>query len=228
MLTRLREAGRSLAAELAAGHLIDPIVVAIPRRGAVVGHQIAQRLRVPLDLQIVSKVFVPGERVAVGAIALDGTRVVDHAVLDERGLDEEVVAPWFASVHARLHRRIGALHQGWPLLDLEGRHVVLVDDAVVSGLTMAAAIESIANRGPADVVVATALAAIESEQRLAPRVRAWLALDRRPRERVAVAHVSASNAICPPINDVEVHDLLAEVRRRGGGGDAALVTDGPG
>src|SRR6266498_1909569 len=76
------EAGRLLGLRLAkyAGR-DDVIVLGLPRGGVPVAYEVAQALRVPLDVFIVRKLGVPGfEELAVGAIASGGVRVLNEDV----------------------------------------------------------------------------------------------------------------------------------------------------
>src|SRR5437868_8887494 len=83
MLFRDRaEAGRFLSRELldAVPQLrTEPVtVLAIPRGGVPVGAPIALTLHAPLDVFIARKLGAPGhEELAIGAVAADGTRVLD-------------------------------------------------------------------------------------------------------------------------------------------------------
>src|SRR6266516_5875670 len=73
------EAGRLLAEKLTqyAGR-DDVIVLGLPRGGVPVAYEVAEALRVPLDVFIVRKLGVPGlEELAVGAIASGGVRVLN-------------------------------------------------------------------------------------------------------------------------------------------------------
>src|SRR6202795_3704349 len=76
------EAGRVLGLKLSkyAGRG-DVIVLGLPRGGVPVAYEVAQALRVPLDVFIVRKLGVPGfEELAVGAIASGGVRVLNEDV----------------------------------------------------------------------------------------------------------------------------------------------------
>ncbi len=76
------EAGRQLADKLEkyAGRN-DVIVLGLPRGGVPVANEVAERLRVPLDVFIVRKLGVPGfEELAAGAIASGGVRVLNEDV----------------------------------------------------------------------------------------------------------------------------------------------------
>src|SRR5205085_4053249 len=76
------EAGRLLGLNLSkyAGR-DDVILLGLPRGGVPVAYEVAQALRVPLDVFIVRKLGVPGfEELAVGAIASGGVRVLNEDV----------------------------------------------------------------------------------------------------------------------------------------------------
>src|SRR5258708_4097664 len=77
------EAGRFLAHQLRA-YQRHPhaIVLALPRGGVPVGFEIATKLTLPLDVFVVRKLGVPGQReLAMGAIASGGVRVLNEDVL---------------------------------------------------------------------------------------------------------------------------------------------------
>src|SRR6266481_4796745 len=77
------EAGRLLAEKLEkyAGRT-DVVVLGLPRGGVPVAYEVAQALRVSLDVFIVRKLGVPGfEELAVGAIASGGVRVLNADVM---------------------------------------------------------------------------------------------------------------------------------------------------
>ena len=55
-----KDAGRRLAAQLERYRGAAPIVLALPRGGVVVGHEVARALGAPLDVLVVRKIGVPG------------------------------------------------------------------------------------------------------------------------------------------------------------------------
>jgi putative phosphoribosyl transferase len=63
-------AGRLLVAALATRQFgKDPIVLALPRGGVSVGAEVAEKLKVPLDVVVVRKIGVPWQpELAMGAI----------------------------------------------------------------------------------------------------------------------------------------------------------------
>src|SRR5438874_696444 len=74
-----RDAGQRLAAMLSTyAHRPDVVVLALPRGGVPVGHEIAQALGAPLDLWIVRPLAAPGRHdVCMGAVASGGVTVLD-------------------------------------------------------------------------------------------------------------------------------------------------------
>src|SRR3981081_416910 len=74
-----RDAGRVLGGLLQHYRARDDVVVlALPRGGVPVAHEVAAELAAPLDVFVVRKLGVPGhEEFAMGAIASGGVVVVD-------------------------------------------------------------------------------------------------------------------------------------------------------
>src|SRR5712672_3563913 len=86
-------AGEQLAAKLSS-YADDPttIVLGLPRGGVPVAYQVALALRAPLDVFVVRKLGVPGQReLAMGAIASSGIRVVNRSVVDALGIKNEEI-----------------------------------------------------------------------------------------------------------------------------------------
>ena len=68
------EAGKLLGKRLSTLDIKEPIVLAIPRGGMIVGHEVAKLLNCKLDV-VISKKITPPENpeYAIGAITYDGT-----------------------------------------------------------------------------------------------------------------------------------------------------------
>jgi predicted phosphoribosyltransferase len=123
-----------------------------------VAFEVAQALRVPLDILVVRKLGVPGhEELAFGAVASGGLRVINPDVA--RSLDPSVVAEVTARQQQVLADREAAYRGDRPPLDLTGRTVLLVDDGLATGASMRAAIAAVRQQDPASVVVAVPVGA---------------------------------------------------------------------
>jgi putative phosphoribosyl transferase len=161
-------AGRVLAQRLTnyAGSP-DLVVLALPRGGVPVGFQVARSLRAPLDLLPVRKLGVPGrEELAMGAIASDGTQVVNRRVVRELGIAEDTLQAVAAAEHQELERRERAYRDQRPRPELTGKVVIVVDDGLATGATMWAAVAAIRRQRPARVVVAVPVGAASTCQQL--------------------------------------------------------------
>src|SRR5213080_5216204 len=150
------EAGRLLGLKLSkyAGR-DDVIVLGLPRGGVPVAYEVAQALRVPLDVFIVRKLGVPGfEELAVGAIASGGVRVLNEDVARAVPNADEIIESVTAKETAELQRREQSYRDGRPAPELGGKTVILVDDGLATGATMRAAVKALRQRGAAKIVVA--------------------------------------------------------------------------
>ena len=136
------DAGRRLAERLRAYvERPDAIVLALPRGGVPVGFEIATRLELPLDVFVVRKLGVPGQReLAMGAIASGGVRVLNEDVLRAMPYAATAVAEITAQETREVERRERDYRNGRAAPELEHRIVILVDDGLATGATMLAAI----------------------------------------------------------------------------------------
>ena len=159
MRTTFRD--RSEAGELLAARLRDyekrpeALVLALPRGGVPVGYEIARRLELPLDVFVVRKLGVPGQReLAMGAIASGGVRVLNEDVLRAMPYAATAVAEVTAQETREVERRERDYRDGRPAPELEQRVVILVDDGLATGATMLAGIAALRQKDPAKIVVA--------------------------------------------------------------------------
>ncbi|RKE22343.1 phosphoribosyltransferase family protein [Streptomyces sp. TLI_171] len=153
------DAGRRLAAALAAAEFRDAVVVALPRGGVPVAAEVARALRTPLDVCVIRKVGAPGQpELAMGAVGEDGARVVNQEIVDAVGVAADEFAAVEARERAELARRAAAYRRGHAPLPLAGRTVLVVDDGVATGSTALAACRIVRARGAARVVLAVPVA----------------------------------------------------------------------
>lgn len=159
----------------------EAIVLALPRGGVPVGFEIATRLGLPLDVFVVRKLGVPGQReLAMGAIASGGIRVLNEDVLRAIPYAAETVAEITAEEAREVERRERDYRQDRPPPELAGRTVILVDDGLATGATMLAAIAALRQKSPAKIVVAVPVCPPETlaeTRRVADEVVALFAPD---------------------------------------------------
>ncbi len=152
---------RTEAGELLAGRLRayerhpDAIVLALPRGGLPVGFEIATKLSLPLDVFVVRKLGVPGQReLAMGAIASGGIRVLNEDVLRFLPHAVDTIEAVTIEEAREVDRRERDYRQDRPAPELSGRVLILVDDGLATGATMLAAIAALRQKSPAKIVVA--------------------------------------------------------------------------
>jgi predicted phosphoribosyltransferase len=164
-----QEAGRALAASLAAWRARpDVLVLGLPRGGVPVAFEVADALGLPLDVLVVRKLGLPWQpELAMGAIASGGALVVNEEVLRYLPRDGDAFEAVRAREQRELERRERAYRGNRPPLDPRGRTVILVDDGLATGATMEAAVRSLQLLGARRVVVAVPVASVEARERIA-------------------------------------------------------------
>jgi putative phosphoribosyl transferase len=159
-----REAGAVLADKLAKySRRNDVVVLALPRGGVPVAHEVAQKLQAPLDIFLVRKLGVPGhEELAMGAIASGGVRVLNADVVRWYGLSDEVINHVARREQVELERREGEYRRGRAPVALNGKVVLLIDDGLATGSTMKAAVKAVRAHAPSRIVVAVPVGAADT------------------------------------------------------------------
>jgi len=155
------EAGRILAHRLAAyANYPDAMVLALPRGGVPVAFEVAEALRLPLDIFVVRKLGLPGhEEFAMGAIASGGARVLDQDLIRQLSLSNEIIEHIVAREQRELERRERIYRGQRPMLDVRDHIVIIVDDGLATGSSMRAAIAAFRQKRPAKLIVAVPVGA---------------------------------------------------------------------
>lgn len=159
-----RDAGRQLAAQLLAYRDRDDVVVlALPRGGVPVAYEVAHALAAPLDLFLVRKVGLPGhEELAIGAVAEGGIEVLNEELIRDLRLAPALVATAVAKERAVLAAREAFYRDLRSPRDPSARTVIVVDDGLATGMSMAAAIQALRAVSPAVVVAAVPVGAADT------------------------------------------------------------------
>jgi erythromycin esterase-like protein/predicted phosphoribosyltransferase len=162
------EAGRQLGDQLTqyAGRS-DVIVLGLPRGGIPVAHEVAARLKAPLDVFLVRKLGVPGHpELAMGAIAAGGIKVLSHDLIRDLAIPPALIEQVAVRERLELERRDGLYRGNRRPPVVRDRTVILVDDGLATGSTMQAAVLALRQQAPARIVVAVPVGARDTCERL--------------------------------------------------------------
>ena len=165
------EAGERLADALEGVEFADcgtkPLVLGVPRGGVPVAAAIADRIGGELDVIVAHKLGAPGNpEYAIGAIAEDGTTVVDETLIERLGISPEYVEAEQRRQQEEVARRAGTLRGGGPV-SLSGRVCVVVDDGVATGSTLESSLRLVGRADPKQVIAAIPVGPPDTIQRLA-------------------------------------------------------------
>lgn len=204
------DAGRQLAAKLAAYAGGDTRVLALPRGGVPVAYEVARGLSAPLDVFVVRKIGAPGrEELAMGAIASGGVRVLNEDTIRYLGVDQETIDGITQRELRELERREQEYRGSLPAHDVANRTVILVDDGLATGASMNAAIVALRQRTPRELIVAVPVAPPDTCATLENYVDALVVIAMPEPFR----GVGAWYADFSQVSDEDVRDLLADAAR---------------
>jgi len=162
-----KDAGRQLAERLLPLAAEHPVVVVLPRGGVPVGREVALALEAPLQFLAVRKLGAPhNPEYGIGAVAEDGTRVIDPEAVAVLGINGGTLDAIVERETAELRRRVTAYRGERPLPELSDRTVIVVDDGVATGVTDTAALRAVRHQGPRRTVLAVPVCALDAATQL--------------------------------------------------------------
>jgi putative phosphoribosyl transferase len=162
-----RDAGRQLAAALAYLAQRSPVILALPRGGLPLGREIADALDAPLDILIVRKLGVPSNpEFAFGAVGEGNTVVLDEETMALLGVSAVTRDRLITEAQTEIDRRVETYRGGLPLMDFQGRTVIIVDDGLATGATAEAGIRVARGLGAATVILAVPTGSAQAIARL--------------------------------------------------------------
>ncbi|MGB9153984.1 MAG: phosphoribosyltransferase [Alphaproteobacteria bacterium] len=210
-----QDAGKYLADKLSPWiERDDVIVLALPRGGVPVAFEVAQSLHAPLDLMLVRKLGLPGQKeLAMGALAPPDICVFNHEVIRNAAVSQEDIDAVVAKETEELKRLNRRYRFNEPPPDLKNKIVILVDDGAATGATMRAALNAVAQQRPARVIAALPVASPEAFELLQQHANDVLCLH-QPTLFLGVSEVYSH---FDQTTDEEVMTLLEKARHWGKG-----------
>lgn len=200
--------GRAVAAQLMA-YVAQPqtLVLAVARGGVPVGVEVARALGAPLELLLVRRIEVPSDAPQVLGAIVEGGPLVLH----EPVVAGQPVPALITRIATRATEEING--QAWAYRgaraapSLRHQTIILVDDGVLTGMTMRAAIAAVRAQAPARLIVAVPVAAQETVAALALLVETFIVAV----IPAAVGAIDLWYTAFPALSDDEVRRLVQQV-----------------
>lgn len=153
----------------------NTLVIALPRGGVVVGDQIAKQLQIPLDVFVKENMGHPL-----------------HPEFNLSGADQS------------MHDRLVLLRKAYPAPSLSDKTIILVDEGLMTGITVMVAAEMLKAQGAANVILATPVCAKRTARTLRANFN-QVVCGIEPTKFVSVAHFYKDFAA---VSENEVIELL--------------------
>jgi putative phosphoribosyl transferase len=202
-----RDAGRQLARQLLPLAGENPLVLGLPRGGVPVAREVALALQAPLDFLAVRKLGAPhNPEYGIGAVAEDGTRVIDPEAIAILGISNGTLDSIAARETAELRRRVALYRDDRPPLEPAGHTAIVVDDGVATGVTDTAALRAVRRMGPRRLVLAVPVCPPDTARRLEEEADEVVCLQAPPR----FFGVGQWYEDFSQVSDEEVVSILAE------------------
>jgi len=154
----------------------DPIILAIPRGGVIIGDVIAKALGAKLDIIVSRKVGAPyNPELAIGAVMHDGSFFPNTDIIEAMNVPKKYIEQQVASELKEISRRLMKF-RGTKEYRLEGKTVVLVDDGIATGATIFVTLQWLKRQNPKRLVVAIPVGPKDTIEKLS-RVAEVVVLD---------------------------------------------------
>jgi putative phosphoribosyl transferase len=189
---------------------LDPansIVLGIPRGGVPMAAQIAQARQIPLDILMIRKLSLPSNpEYAIGAVSLQ-----EHWIDETFNISQAELDQCIEGGRSLLRMRDRLYRKNRPFPNLQNKTVLLVDDGIATGRTLAHAIKMIRALKPGAIWVAVPVSSKEAAILIAPQVDRFICLY-QPKPFLAVGRFYHS---FPSVSDERVIESMQVAVRSG-------------
>lgn len=159
MFKNRSEAGLKLAEELMKYKDDDVIILGIPRGGAIIAKYAADGLHKCWDIIVSRKIGAPfNNEIAIGAVAQDGFYLIDEKTVKYFMIEQKYIDSEIEKELKEIERRLIKYRGTVDFPDVTNKSVIVVDDGIATGYTMAVALNSVRKHNPKKVIVAVPVA----------------------------------------------------------------------
>ena len=161
------DGGRQLGKKLLAYKKDNPVILALPRGGVEVGHEVAKQLKANLEVLVVRKLGSPNNpEFAIGAIAENNTVFLDEDTIKALGISSKTLKMLIGAENEELNRRVKIYRKDKKIIPLKNKVVIIVDDGLATGATAIAAIKYVTKQKPKGIIFAVPVCAYDSLKKL--------------------------------------------------------------
>ncbi len=133
----------------------NPVVLSIPRGGAVIGREIALKLEAEFDLIITKKLGAPGNpELAIGAVSENGAVYLNKDLISWSEISQEYIRNEIKKQSQNLRERGELFSKYRKKVVVRGKSVIITDDGIATGATMASAINCTKMQQPQSIFIA--------------------------------------------------------------------------
>jgi len=174
MFKNRNEAGKLLAEKLADyKNDSQALILAIPRGGIVPAYEISKQLNIPLEIALVKKIGHPNNKeFAIGAVSLEEEILIDISDIPDQYIQEEKDA-----IRKKMRMQQDYFMENRKPIPINGKHVIIVDDGIATGITMSMVIELTKKAGAAKIIVAVPVAPSDTVDLLQKEVDELIVLE---------------------------------------------------
>lgn len=203
------DAGRQLAKKLLKYKDENPLILALPRGGVVVGYEIAKMLNAPLDVIVARKIGAPSQpELGIGAIAPNGIRILNGELIRTLGISESQIKEIIEKETMEMNRRTELYRGKLSPPDLFEKTVIIVDDGIATGISDKAAVLSLPQLEPQKIVLAVPVCPPDAVNKFG-EVDEFICLAQPPDFYAVGAHYENFEQV----SDEEVINLLQDAKK---------------
>jgi len=199
-----KDAAYQLAKALEDFKDLNPLILAIPRGGVIIGDIIASKLDAEFDIIVSKKIGAPyNDELAIGAIMHDGSYFPNKEIAQQLDVSNEYFEEKKQIQMKEVERRL-VHYRGKTEYDLQNRLVIIVDDGVATGATLSVAALWVKNQNTQKIIIAIPGGAKDTILKLSKIVDEVIALE-TPDIFSAVSQIYHNFS---QVNDNEVQDIM--------------------
>lgn len=176
-----QDAGQELAKKLKKYEKDNPIIIALPRGGVILGYEVAKTLKASLDIIVPRKIGAPSQpEYGIGAIAPEGVRILNMRAIESLEITEAEIEYLTETEAKEMNRRMQLYREGLEALNLEGKTVIMVDDGIATGVSTKAAVISVRKMNPKKIILAVPVCPPNTAEKFRHEVDEFLCLCEPP------------------------------------------------